>query len=116
MASRIFWQPSCSNKESDMAGPTPAPFRKAFACAGVAFVLVVGTVLLWLGPPGNSGTGANLLGQLCAWVGIAAVITGFLARRSQRVWSMGKIVGIYVLILLIEAVILFSQYASKLPH
>jgi TRAP-type uncharacterized transport system fused permease subunit len=79
-----------------MAGPTVKPFQKAFACAGVVFVVVVVPTLMLLGT--NDG---ELIGELIAAVAIPALITGFFASRSAKAWSTWRIVAIFTLVLVI---------------
>jgi hypothetical protein len=81
-----------------MAGPTPKPFQKAFICAAVAFVVIAGAAVMTLGTPKDP---AELSGQLFAYVAIPAVLIGFLARRSPKVWSTFKITAWFVVVLLI---------------
>ena len=84
-----------------MAGSTTKPFQKAFACAAVAFVAVVIVTIATLGVPQDSNVAPELLGRLFAAVAIPAVIAGFFARRSANVWSMGKIIAVYMLALVV---------------
>ena len=86
-----------------MAGPTSKPFAKAFACAGIAFVVVVVAALVLLGPPGAAA--ARLAGGLFAAVAITALVTGFLARRSAKAWSLGRFIATYLLALVIILVL-----------
>jgi hypothetical protein len=95
-----------------MAGPTTHPFLKAFACAAAVYATVVVATLLLLGMPTRPGYGAYLLGALFSFVAIPALITGFFAWRSARVWSTWRIVGIYALA---QFAVLVLFVISKLP-
>jgi hypothetical protein len=55
--------------------------------------------LLILGVPANTDYASRLVGGLFAAVTIPAMITGFFARRSARVWSLPRLITTYVLIL-----------------
>ena len=91
-----------------MAGPTQKPFTKAFACAGVALVAVVIVTLAFLGRPGNSTYASDLLGRLVAALAVAALATGFFARRSSKVWSLWRFAAIYVVALVIVVALYLS--------
>jgi hypothetical protein len=82
-----------------VAGPTSKPYTKAFACAGVAFIVTIIAALLTLGVPANADGASRLAGGLFAALAISALITGFFARRSSRVWSILRIVVTYVVVL-----------------
>jgi len=84
-----------------MAGPTPRPFAKAFACAAVAFVVAVIAVFSTLEVPASSYVGVKLLTRLILNVSVPALVAGFFARRSTKVWSIWKIIALYVLVLVI---------------
>jgi hypothetical protein len=72
-------------------------------------VLVVAT----LGMPANTDVVPEMLGRLFAYVLIPALVAGFFARRSAKSWSMWKIVGVYVLVLLI---VVAAGLASNLQN
>lgn len=97
-----------------MAGPTPNPFRTAFICAAVAFVIPVLTVLIAWGPPGSGDAGGRVIGFLLGLTVLPAVITGFLARRAKTAWSKVKITVTYVIVLF--AVALFYIIGKLPPH
>jgi hypothetical protein len=91
-----------------MAGPTSKPFMKSFACAGVVFVAAIIAALVFLGPPGD---GPRMLGGLFAAVAIAALGTGFFARRSAKVWHIGRIIATYVVALVV--ILVFYAIGTK---
>jgi hypothetical protein len=95
-----------------MAGVTPHPFRTAFICATVAFIIAVATVLMAWGAPDSSYPGGRLIGFLIGLTVLPAVITGLLARRAKTAWSRTKIGVVYVVFLF--AVALF-YIIGKLP-
>jgi hypothetical protein len=99
-------------EEIQMAGPTPHPFRTAFICAAVAFVILIVAILIAWGPPGDQG--GRLFGFLLALTALPAVITGFLARRAKTAWSGVKIAVVYVVILF--AVALLYLIGKLPPH
>jgi hypothetical protein len=84
-----------------VAGPTSKPFIKAFACAGVLFATVIVAAWAFLGPPGDTLYASHLAGRLFAAVALAALATGFLARRSAKEWHMARISATYVVALVI---------------
>jgi hypothetical protein len=79
-----------------MAGPTPHPFRTAFICAAVVFIIPVVAASIALGSP--SYEGSRMIGFLLALTALSAVITGFLARRAKTAWSRVKIAVVYVIV------------------
>jgi hypothetical protein len=87
-----------------MAGPTPAPFKKTFACAAVAFVIIYGALWIGLGPPGNP---SYIGGYIFSMVVIPALIVGFWASRSAKNWSLARIIVFYLIFLVIGAVLTY---------
>jgi hypothetical protein len=81
-----------------MAGPTPRPFLRAFACSTVVFIAIIALVIFAWGPPRNANA-SNLFGQLFALTFIPAIITGFIARRAKTAWSTMKIAIVYLVVL-----------------
>jgi len=84
---------------------TKRPYTKAFFCAVVIFI--VGTGLLYLGrdlSPSSAGLDEAMI-CLAAAVIVPALLTGFMARRAVRPWSMSKIVSIFLLAFVIIAAI-----------
>ena len=79
-----------------MAGPTSKPFIKAFACAGVVFAMAIFATWALLGPLNNSYDASRLAGRLFAVVVLAALVTGFFARRSAKAWSLARIIATYI--------------------
>ncbi len=79
---------------------TKRPYAKAFLCAFI--VLLIGLPALYVG----LGDGAiDRAGQLAGTVFLPALLTGFLARRANRPWSMGKIVSMFLVTFMIVGVI-----------
>ncbi len=95
-----------------MAGPTPHPFRTAFICAAVAFVIPIAAILIAWGPPGSGDQGGRVVGFLLGLTALSAGITGFLARRAKTAWSKTKIAVIYVVVLFGIALLYIS---GKIP-
>jgi hypothetical protein len=95
-----------------MAGPTPRPFRTAFICAGVAFIVPVAIASIALDTSGYDGS--RMIGFLLALTVLSAVITGFMARRAKMAWSTVKIAMIYVAVML--AVLLLYVIGKMPPH
>jgi hypothetical protein len=86
-----------------VAGPTPKPFGKALACAGITLVALVIAAMALLGFPHNTFYVSRLAGGVLAAVALAALVTGFLARRSPKVWPMWRIIATYVVALAVIA-------------
>jgi hypothetical protein len=95
-----------------MAGPTPHPFRTAFICAAVAFIIPVVTVLMAWGAPGSGDEGGRVIGFLLGLTVLPALITGFFARRAKIAWSRVKIAVVYVIVLFVVALF---YIIGKLP-
>jgi hypothetical protein len=86
-----------------VAGPTSKPFNRAFACAGVTLAALVIAAIAFLGFPHNTFYASRLAGGVVAAVALAALVTGFFARRSRKVWPMWRIIATYVVALVIIA-------------
>jgi hypothetical protein len=95
-----------------MAGPTPRPFRTAFICAVIAFIIPVVTILIAWGVPGSGYEGGRWIGFLLGLTALPAVITGLLARRAKTAWSPMKVAGVYVIVLFAIALL---YIIGKLP-
>ena len=84
---------------------TKRPYAKAFLCAVVIFIAGMG--FLYLGKdlsPSSAGLDEAMI-CLAAAVIVPALLTGFMARRAARPWSMGKIVSIFLLAFVIIAAV-----------
>jgi hypothetical protein len=93
-----------------MAGPTKQPFVKALAIAGVFLAAGILTFIFALGSPSDPYRASGAI----AFITVApALITGFFARRSQKVWPFWKILGIYLLTLIVLAVINLAGRVDK---
>jgi len=95
-----------------MTGPTTNPFRKAFACAVVAFVAIYAGLWLGIGPPSDP---ARIAGMVFGLVVVPAIIVGLWARKSAKTWSLFRLIALYVLVLAISAVLFISGSTSN-PH
>lgn len=76
---------------------TKRPYTKAFMCAVVVFI--VGMCVFYVGTdlaPSPEGTG-EMASRLAVTVIAPALLTGFMARRAARPWSMSKIVSMFLL-------------------
>jgi hypothetical protein len=100
----VFW------RRVQMTGPTPHPFRTAFICAAVAFVIPMVSLSVAWGPTGDQGS--RLFGFLVALTALPALITGYLARRAKMAWSGMKIAVVYVIVLFAIALL---YIIGKLP-
>jgi hypothetical protein len=75
---------------------TQKPFVKAFACAAVSTAVILAIMLMGLGRPADL---AHKIGQVVGYASAAALIAGYLARRSANAWSLFRIAAVYLLIL-----------------
>lgn len=75
---------------------TKRPYAKAFLCATIIFL--IGLPALYAGLGDNA---INMTGQLAGVVILPALLTGFMARRAVRPWSMGKIASMFIFTALI---------------
>ena len=91
---------------NEMPGPTSKPFAKAFACAGVVFVVVSILTLAKYGPIGEGIDIGFAVGCLVAVLSISAVATWYFARRSTKVLSLARIFVTYIMIALVIVVVL----------
>jgi hypothetical protein len=64
----------------------------------VALVVLVIAAVATMGMPNDP---PRILGELVAWVSIPALVAGFFARRSAKVWPMWKIITVYVVVLIV---------------
>ena len=76
---------------------TRRPYTKAFLCAVVVFI--VGMAVFYAGTdlPPSSDQASEAALCLAGAVILPALLTGFMARRAVRPWSMGKIVSVFLL-------------------
>jgi hypothetical protein len=96
-----------------MAGPLPRPFRTAFICAAIAFIIPVVTILIAWGAPGSGYEGGGRwIGFILGLTVLPAVITGLLARRAKTAWSPMKVAAVYVIVLFAIALL---YIIGKLP-
>ena len=96
-----------------MTGPTTNPFRKAFACAAVAFVAVYAGLSLSFGPPDDP---ARIAGIVFGLVVVPAIIVALWARNSAKTWSLFRVIALYVLFLIICGVLFISGSMSNPRH
>jgi hypothetical protein len=78
----------------------PKPYVKAFSVAAITYLIMAGALHTFLSP---SGLDARAMGKLFAVAAVPAVITGSLARRSLKPWSIWRIAGTYVVVFLVTA-------------
>ncbi|GEM_PF-2903858 len=92
---------------------TKRPYAKAFLCAVVIFIIGMGVFFagadLLPSPEGFS----EAMGRLAVNVILPALLTGFMARRAVRPWSMGKIVSIFLLTFALLAVVQALSYGTS---
>ena len=93
-----------------MAGPTPAPLKKAFACAVVAFVVIYAGMSMGFGPAADP---SYVAGYITSMVVIPALIVGFWARSSAKSWSLLRIIVFYVIFLIICAAVALLGAAQR---
>jgi peptidoglycan/LPS O-acetylase OafA/YrhL len=96
-----------------MTGPTPNPFRKAFACAALAFVAIYAGLWLSIGPPADP---ARIAGMVFGLAVTPAIIVGLWARNSKKTWSLFRVIALYVLFLIICAALFVSGSMSNPQH
>jgi hypothetical protein len=92
-----------------MAGPTSAPFVKAFACAAIVLIAAVaGAFVTWRTYPTH--VGLEFAGELLVVVAAPAAVVGFFARRSAKAWPLWQFVAFYIVALTVSG---FVQIASR---
>ena len=96
-----------------MTGPTTNPFRKAIACAVVAFAAIYAGRWLGLGAPSDP---AHVAGMVFGLVATPAIIVGLWARKSAKTWSLFRLIALYILFLVISAALYISGSMSNPPH
>jgi hypothetical protein len=89
-----------------MTGPTTNPIGKAIACAVVAFVAIYAGLGLSFGSPSDP---ARIAGIVTGLVVMPAIIVGLWARKSAKAWSLFRLIGLYVLFLVIIAALFISS-------
>jgi hypothetical protein len=68
------------------------PFTRSFAVAGALILVHVISLLIFAGPPASAHGVGHLLGRDIGIAVIAALVIGFVARRSRTAWSWGRYV------------------------
>jgi hypothetical protein len=96
-----------------MTGPTTNPFKKAFACAAIAFVAIYASLWLSIGPPADP---ARIAGMVFGLVVTPAIIVGLWARKSAKTWSLFRVIALYVLFLVLCAVFYIIGSTSNPQH
>lgn len=96
-----------------MTGPTANPFKKAIACAVVAFVAIYAGLWLGFGRPSDP---ARIAGLVFGLVVTPAIIVGLWARKSAKTWSLFRLIALYILFLVISAALYISGLMSNPPH
>jgi hypothetical protein len=96
-----------------MTGPTTNPFRKAFACAVIAFAAIYAGLWLSIGPPADP---ARIAGMVFGLAVTPAIIVGLWARNSKKTWSLFRMIALYVLFLVICAVLYITGTISNPQH
>jgi hypothetical protein len=96
-----------------MAGPTTSPFKKAFACAAIAFIAIHAGLWLSIGPPDDP---ARIAGMVFGLAVTPAIIVGLWARNSKKTWSLFRVIALYVLFLVLCAVLYITGSMSNPQH
>ena len=96
-----------------MTGATARPFAKAFAVAGAFLIASLTALFAWLGPPASSDGAGEAVGRLVVMTGLPALITGLLARRSAKPWSLVKIGLVYGLIFVVVMIVQAVGHARR---
>jgi len=96
-----------------MTGPTTNPFRKAIACAVVAFVAIYASLWLGFGRPSDP---ARIAGMVSGLAVTPAIIVGLWARNSAKTWSLFRLIALYILFLVITAALFISGLMSNPQH
>ena len=96
-----------------MTGPTTNPFKKAFACAAIAFVAIYAGLWLTIGPPADP---ARIAGMVFGLAVVPAIIVGLWARKSKKTWSPFRVIALYVLFLVLCAVFYIIGSTSNPQH
>jgi len=76
---------------------TKRPYTKAFLCAVVVFIAGMAVFYIGTDLSPSSDLTAEAATCLAGAVILPALLTGFMARRAGRPWSMGKIVSVFLL-------------------
>ena len=96
-----------------MTGPAINPFKKAFACAVIAFVAIYAGLWLSFGPPDDP---ARIAGMVFGLAVIPAIIVALWAHKSKKTWSLFRVIAFYVLFLVICALLYISGSMSNPQH
>lgn len=72
------------------------PAKQALVCWVSFMVLIIGALMVFLGPPASQDGAAESIGHVIALTGFAALGSWLLARRKTPPWSWGKFVLVYM--------------------
>lgn len=72
------------------------PAKQALVCWVSFMVLIIGALMVFLGPPASQDGAAESIGHVIALTGFAALGSWLLARRKTPSWSWGKFVLVYM--------------------
>ena len=84
---------------------TKRPYAKAFLCAIIVFLVGLPALYIGMGEPQSADSAVEAAGRLALTIIPPALLTGFLARRANRPWSMGKIASMFLVAFLIVGVL-----------
>ena len=72
------------------------PAKQALVCWVSFMVLIIGALMVFLGPPASQDGAAESIGHVIALTGFAALGSWLLTRRKTPPWSWGKFVLVYM--------------------
>jgi hypothetical protein len=81
------------------------PFGRSFAAAGVVVVLVLGVLVVTLGPPDSAEGFGRVVGSLSLSALLAAPLIGWIARRSSKPWRWWRYFGALTPVMVLLAVL-----------
>jgi hypothetical protein len=88
-------------------------FTRSFAAAGALILVHVISLLIFAGPPASAHGVGHLLGRDIGIAVIAALVIGFVARRSRTAWGWGRYVLFVFLVALGVSVFLVLGQIGK---
>jgi hypothetical protein len=91
---------------------TKRPYTRPFLCALIVFLIGMAVLYLGLDLKPSLDSAGEVAWRLAVTLAMPALVTGFMARRAARPWSMGKIISIFLLAFAVIAAIQVLGYSN----
>lgn len=91
---------------------TKRPYARAFLCAFILFLVGMAVLYLGLDLQPTLDSAGEVAWRLAVTLALPALVTGFMARRAARPWSIGKVASVFIIAFAVIAAIEFFGYSN----